>query len=575
MSGTISSSSVRSASAVIGRGAPRDLASLTPAQMPFVTLCTPTFNRRPFLAAAKRCVAAQTYPRERMEWLVLDDGTDPVGDLFTTPAWLRGLSGACPLDCNSPRLEKEDDWFWPMLPEVRYVRLDEKLPLGAKRDRMKDLARGELLVYIDDDDYYPPTRVAHAVAALLAHPEYRIAGAKCVHVYFSSERAVFRYGPYSDNPEFAGAASFAFWRDYPGRFDPRAALAEENAFTRDFSEPMLALDPLQTLLIVAHEQHSYDKRWALRAAGRDGRFGRSDGMGMHKFIRAATDARCWLNVVAGDAAAASRAAREAAAAQMRIVRELARMYLGGRRGDGGGSLGGIHAALAAYPQGSVHHKPDVMRHLRLLGKAPPPPAEQGEEETHSAVNADAAAAAAAATTVAAADAAADAAETAPVTTTAVANATDASSSDERAHEAPAAPAAAAAASTTAAEASTRDVTGGGVQPYLLYATDPEQTKLVRALSRKEVQALFADLEDKCKAVSDERDAFAGQVEQLKQECARLRAAAVAGGAPVPAAAAPPAGENKRRKRRFGIEDYECCIAQLACDALVGGGDDFC
>ena len=48
---------------------------------PFVSLCTPTFNRRPFIPYMIKCFEHQTYPKDRIEWIIIDDGTDPIGDL--------------------------------------------------------------------------------------------------------------------------------------------------------------------------------------------------------------------------------------------------------------------------------------------------------------------------------------------------------------------------------------------------------------------------------------------------------------------------------------------------------------
>ena len=49
---------------------------------PFVSICTPTYNRRKFIPFIIKCYQQQTYPKQLMEWIVIDDGTDPVGDLF-------------------------------------------------------------------------------------------------------------------------------------------------------------------------------------------------------------------------------------------------------------------------------------------------------------------------------------------------------------------------------------------------------------------------------------------------------------------------------------------------------------
>ena len=35
---------------------------------PFVSVCTPTYNRRLFIPNLIRCFQSQTYPKEIMEW---------------------------------------------------------------------------------------------------------------------------------------------------------------------------------------------------------------------------------------------------------------------------------------------------------------------------------------------------------------------------------------------------------------------------------------------------------------------------------------------------------------------------
>ena len=38
---------------------------------PFVSVCTPTFNRRPFIENMIKCYQNQSYPKNRMEWIIL------------------------------------------------------------------------------------------------------------------------------------------------------------------------------------------------------------------------------------------------------------------------------------------------------------------------------------------------------------------------------------------------------------------------------------------------------------------------------------------------------------------------
>ena len=79
---------------------------------PFVNVCTPTFNRRPFFQTIIKCFDNQTYPKDRMEWIIVDDGTDKIEDVVKNH------------------------------PLVKYFKYDEKMPLGKKRNIMHKKARG-------------------------------------------------------------------------------------------------------------------------------------------------------------------------------------------------------------------------------------------------------------------------------------------------------------------------------------------------------------------------------------------------------------------------------------------------
>ena len=49
--------------------------------LPLVSICTPTFNRRPFIPYIIKCVEHQLYPKDKIEWIIIDDGTDKIEDL--------------------------------------------------------------------------------------------------------------------------------------------------------------------------------------------------------------------------------------------------------------------------------------------------------------------------------------------------------------------------------------------------------------------------------------------------------------------------------------------------------------
>ena len=69
---------------------------------------------------------------------------------------------------------------------------------------------GDILVYMDDDDYYPPERVNHAVSRLMSQPRAVATGSSVVFIYFNDLEKVFQFGPYGKSHATAG--TFAFKR---------------------------------------------------------------------------------------------------------------------------------------------------------------------------------------------------------------------------------------------------------------------------------------------------------------------------------------------------------------------------
>jgi hypothetical protein len=174
-----------------------------------------------------------------MEWIIIDDGTDPVEDLIASH------------------------------PRVKYFKYETKMTLGKKRNLLHEKSRGEILVYMDDDDYYPPQRVSHAVEMLVSHPEALCAGSSEIYIYFKHISQMKRFGPYG--PNHATAGTFAFKRKLlkNNRYNDDACLAEERAFLKDYTVPFVQLNPMKVILVFSHEHNTFDKRKLLVNANPD------------------------------------------------------------------------------------------------------------------------------------------------------------------------------------------------------------------------------------------------------------------------------------------------------------------
>ena len=200
---------------------------------PFVSICTPTFNRRPFIPIMIQCFEHQTYPKDRMEWIIIDDGTDKIEDMVSH------------------------------IPQVKYFKYSEKLTLGKKRNLSNEKATGDIIVYMDDDDYYPPERVTHAVK-MLQGSKALCAGSSAMNIYFKHIDKMIQFGPYG--PNHATAATFAFKRELldKTRFEETSCVAEEKKFLKDYTIPFVQLDSSKTILVFSHIHNSFDKKELLK-----------------------------------------------------------------------------------------------------------------------------------------------------------------------------------------------------------------------------------------------------------------------------------------------------------------------
>jgi glycosyltransferase involved in cell wall biosynthesis len=199
-------------------------------QCPFVSICTPTFNRRPFFPSCIQCFQNQTYPKERMEWIIIDDGTDKIIDLVQD------------------------------IKQVKYFAYSEKMVLGKKRNLMHEKCKGDIIIYMDDDDYYPQTRVEHAVETLLKNPQAMCAGSSEMNIYFKHIGKMYQFGPYKNT--HSTAATFAFRKELllETRYDDTSALAEEPSFLKNYTIPFVQLNVLESILVFSHNHNSVDKK---------------------------------------------------------------------------------------------------------------------------------------------------------------------------------------------------------------------------------------------------------------------------------------------------------------------------
>jgi glycosyltransferase involved in cell wall biosynthesis len=121
------------------------------ADEPLVSVMMPCFNAERTLPMALSSLRAQTY--QNWEVVVVDDGsTDRTRDILNAFG---------------------DD-------RLRLERFETNRGRGAARHRCLEMARGDLLGFLDADDWLFPNKLKHQVALMHEHPEITVLGAACI-----------------------------------------------------------------------------------------------------------------------------------------------------------------------------------------------------------------------------------------------------------------------------------------------------------------------------------------------------------------------------------------------------------
>ena len=203
------------------------------AELPPVSILTITRDRRSFIPLAKYCFLAQTYPEHLLEWVIVDDGKDPIKDLISD------------------------------LPNVTYILVDEPRTIGAKRNLGISRAKHDIIVMMDDDDVYPNNSVLSRVAHMLAEPRKECLFSTVLPCYEIHETKSFMNIPPITLPmskrvsEATLCVTRKFWNDRPF---PEIQIAEGDAFIHGREDMCRELSPQDVIVSLSHRKTTSSRK---------------------------------------------------------------------------------------------------------------------------------------------------------------------------------------------------------------------------------------------------------------------------------------------------------------------------
>ena len=123
----------------IGKISPETYTILDDAQLPYISIVTPTYNRKKLFQMAIYNFKNLDYPKHKVEWIIVDDS----------------------------EISQKVENILPQDERIRYYYLDSKISIGAKRNICVSKCNNPYIVFMDDDDYYYSESVKRRISYLL------------------------------------------------------------------------------------------------------------------------------------------------------------------------------------------------------------------------------------------------------------------------------------------------------------------------------------------------------------------------------------------------------------------------
>ena len=188
-----------------------------------VSAIMPTYNRRHLIPMALACYLAQDW--EEKELIVVDDGSDPIGDLL-----------------GKVRAESS----------VYYLKPKVRMAIGAKRNLCCERASGQIIAHWDDDDWSASGRITDQVTRLIDSGK-QMSGYHSILFWHLEKKKAYKY--VSQNPNYSSGSALCYRKTFwQANHFPPLQYAEDNAFVDAARNRngLISVDAGQMMVVRAH-----------------------------------------------------------------------------------------------------------------------------------------------------------------------------------------------------------------------------------------------------------------------------------------------------------------------------------
>ncbi len=196
-------------------------------ELPAVSIITPTWNRKELFLLALNNFYNTEYPRDKLEWIIVDDS------------------------CEEQKVKT-------ILPEdnrIKYIELDveQSLPISRKRNIGVQNASNDIILHMDDDDFYYPQHVLSRVKVLLSN-SIECIGCTELGCYNVLNKKSFKIG---DKQSVLAEATMcyykSFWLERP--FFERVQAGEAIHFLKGREKQVVQLPFTYVMIALTHKKN--------------------------------------------------------------------------------------------------------------------------------------------------------------------------------------------------------------------------------------------------------------------------------------------------------------------------------
>ena len=212
-------------------------------ELPKISVITLTYNRKKFLDLAFHNILSTDYPKEKIEWVIVDDSDDPE-------------------EQASDKIIKFGRENGPL--SLTYIPL-AKRTIGRKRNVGIHRAENSIILFMDDDDHYPPSSFRRRVSYLLTHPwKPQIALCTTIACYdLQHGISAVNTPPWNLGvSKRVSEATFTFYKSFwETKNFSNVNIAEGDDFLEGRQSTILELPPQQIIVAMSHGKNSTSRRF--------------------------------------------------------------------------------------------------------------------------------------------------------------------------------------------------------------------------------------------------------------------------------------------------------------------------